>query len=392
MAKNKENSMQNLAPWSKPLDVRKKELLSALRSGKKIALMLYPDVDLSSSFRYRGYNVYQATKTSKKWQLIYFFPTEIKTVFELLPQVSLLIFGRFTKWSIKFDELVYQAHQYGIKVVLDLDDCVCGTDHIKEMFNVVSPDVVDQDYWINASAHLELIAQMVDGFIVTNDYLGKIISTTHEDKPYRVIKNFLNDEQIAQSFEILKNKAATSNNKDFTIGYFSGSHTHATDFEVVYPELMNVLEEHSDIKLHIVGILKMPASASKFLKNGQIKYTPFTDFLTLQKLIADVSLNIVPLADNVFTNCKSDLKFFEAGLVKTPTIASPAFAFKQSVEHGVTGLICRPGEWHDTIIKLYQNPEFAQSIAEKAYDYSVKYYSPTSCLPQIKEVFDYYAK
>lgn len=389
---NRNNSKQPRMPWEKNFIARREELLKASKLGKKIAILLYPDVDLGSSFRYRGYNVYQATKKSDTWQVIYFFPNEIKVISDLMPYASLLIFGRFTKWSIRFDELAYQARQQGIKIALDLDDCICGTSHIKEMFNVVSPDIIDQDYWISTCAHIELIAGLTDGFIVTNEYLGNTLLKSHPSYQYQVIRNFLNDEQLALSSELLENDPTSKRNKTFTIGYFSGSHTHATDFEVVYPELLELLKEHRDMKLKIVGLLKLPPSVDRYVKNGQIELTPMVDFLTLQKLISEVDLNIAPLADNVFANCKSELKFFEAAIVKVPTIASPTFAFRNTIRHEKTGFLCRPGEWHDTILRLYQDKELSHRIAENAYEYSMQNYTPKYCLSQIEKALDYYAK
>ena len=374
-------------PWNISLDERVANLKEARKLHQKIAIILYPEEDKASSFRYRGYNIYQATKKSKKWQLIYFFLNEIDTVFELIPQTDILIFGRITRWSPQFDELAKIAQDNDVSILQDLDDCICGTKYIKDMFNVVSPDFIDQEYWINTCAHYELISYLADGFIVTNDYLGEKLSKPHDNKPYRVIKNFLNDEQINLASS-LKQKG----NQNFTIGYFSGSHTHLTDFEVVYPELLQLLNDYPDIKLKIVGMLELPSSANKFIKNGQISYYPLVDFLTLEKLQSEVDLNIAPLADNIFANCKSDLKFFEAGLVKTPTIASPTFAFKNAIKNGENGFLCKPGEWYDTILKIYRDKDFRAKIGSNAYKTAIENYSPASNLRQIEEVYDYYCK
>ena len=379
--------MMNITPWNIPLETRKKDVLDSLKTGKKVALMLYPKTDQASSFRYRSYNIYQATKESKKWQLVYFFMEEIDAVKELIPKCHLLVFGRIDKWSRELDELKLLANANNLKVAFDLDDCVCGQKNIKTMFNVVSPDIIDQEYWVNTSAQFELVSLLADGFIVTNDYLGKVLSDSHDNKPYHVIPNSLNKEQISYSDSLLDKKL---NNKtdQFAIGYFSGSHTHATDFEVAYLELVELLKSHKNFKLKIVGMLTLPKSADIFIKNGQIEYTKIVDFLTLQRLVSNVDVNIAPLANNVFTNCKSELKFFEAALVKTPTIASPTYAFSHSIKHGKTGLLCQPGEWTDAILKIYNEPEFAKNLAENAYAYTKEHYYPEAVLKQIEEAYD----
>ncbi|MBQ6127982.1 glycosyltransferase [Candidatus Saccharibacteria bacterium] len=371
-------------PWLIPLNTRIDELKRAKKSGKKVAAILYSEKDLYSSFRYRAYNIYEATKASKKWQLIFFFPNELADLKATLPEIDLLIFGRLEKWQLQYDDLAIIAREFGIKIAFDLDDCICGTKYIKNMFNVVSPDTVDQDYWINTCAHVELLSELTDGFIVTNDYLGKILSESHNKKPYAVIPNFLNHSQIDSAEGLKKN----TKGETFTIGYFSGSHTHATDFEVVYPEIIDLLKSHKNFKLKIVGMLTLPKSADKFIKNGQIEFTKIVDFLTLQKLVSSVDVNIAPLADNVFTNCKSELKFFEAALVKTPTIASPTYAFSHSIKHGKTGLLCQPGEWTEAILRIYNEPKFAKSLAENAHEYVKEHYYPEAVIRRIEDTYD----
>ncbi|MBQ8984547.1 glycosyltransferase [Candidatus Saccharibacteria bacterium] len=377
----------NPEPWNISLEERTKELKQAKAAHKKIAIILYPEQDKASSFRYRGYNIYQATKNSKKWQLIYFFLEEISTVFELISEIDILIFGRITRWSPEFDRLAIAAKNNNITTLQDLDDCICGTKYIKDMFNVVSPDFVDQEYWINTCAHYELISYLADGFIVTNDYLGKILSQSHGGKPYKVIKNFLNNEQIKLAQSIGK-----QNNSDFRIGYFSGSHTHLTDFEVVYPEILQLLEDNQNFKLIIVGMLDLPETAKKYIEKGQIICRPMVDFLTLEKLQSEVDVNIAPLAENIFANCKSELKFFEAGLVKTPTVASPSYSFSRAIVNNKTGFLCKPGQWYDTITNLYNDTELKDRIASSAFQSSIENYSPENNLKQIEKVYDYYAE
>lgn len=370
-----------------PLSRRKKEALSAINEGKKLALMLYSKVDLYSSFRYRAFNIYQVTKNSRRWQLICFFPEEMDTVLELLPKANLFIFGRIEKWQAKYDALALAAKERGVKVLYDLDDCVCGTKYVKNMFNVVSPDRVDQEYWIATCANFELLSYSADGFIATNDYLGKILSEAHEKKPYQVIPNFLNSQQIEAAQKIKKQE-----HSGFTIGYFSGSHTHATDFEVVYPEIEQFLNDFPDVKLKIVGMLKLPSSAERFIKNGQIEYTEMVDFLTLQEKISEVDVNIAPLGSNVFANCKSELKFFEAGLLKVPTLASPSFAFARAITNGKNGFLCQPGEWYNILVKLYQDEKMRAEIAENAYQFALENYAPEKVLEKIERVYDFYEK
>jgi hypothetical protein len=56
----------------------------------------------------------------------------------------------------------------------------------------------------------------------------------------------------------------------------------------------------------------------------RIEVVPLQDFINLQRSIVEVEIHIAPLQDNVFTNCKSDLKFFDAAICGILTLASGA--------------------------------------------------------------------
>ena len=47
----------------------------------------------------------------------------------------------------------------------------------------------------------------------------------------------------------------------------------------------------------------------------------------------------------MFTNCKSELKYFEAAVVGTVTIASPTFTFARAIDDGKNGFIANSYDW-----------------------------------------------
>ena len=83
----------------------------------------------------------------------------------------------------------------------------------------------------------------------------------------------------------------------------------------------------------------------------RVSIHPFVDFLTLQELIADVDFNLVPLQVNDFTHCKSELKFVDAAIVGTLTIASPAFAYAEAIRHGDNGYLAEDDQWEAVLLQ-----------------------------------------
>ena len=82
-----------LNPWMVNVENRKRITEEALAKNKKIALYYIEKPD-SSTFRYRCFNTFEATKESKKWQAVYYFKDEIDLVKKFLPESSILVFGR----------------------------------------------------------------------------------------------------------------------------------------------------------------------------------------------------------------------------------------------------------------------------------------------------------
>ena len=105
-------------------------------------------------------------------------------------------------------------------------------------------------------------------------------------------------------------------------------------------------------------------------------------------MTSKVDVNIAPLVVSEFTNCKSELKFFEAAAVETTTIASPIYTFKKSIKNGENGFLAKPGEWYDKLEYLYNNPKENQKIAKKARKYALENYYGDKFLKTVEEAYE----
>ena len=157
-----------------------------------------------------------------------------------------------------------------------------------------------------------------------------------------MVHNFLNDEQWAYS-TALREEGVGADHSAPVIGYFSGSPSHNRDYQIAEDGLRAVLEEYPQSRLRIAGYLDVPPSLQPY--SQRIDRLPFMDFLGLQRAISEVSINISPVQHNVFAHSKSELKYFEAAAVATPTVASPAPTFTQVIDHGTNGYLADAAEW-----------------------------------------------
>ena len=368
---------------------RKKELEAIIKSGKRVALYIVED-EKSAQFRYRVKNVRERLAVSKKWGAVYFLRAETKEVSKMLPKIDLMVIERQTDKTGEIGKLISVARAAGVKVLMDLDDLIFDyTDLPVLMWATGSRNVF---YWMGYFWGIRRIAKKVDGFICTNDFLARKLKRSFR-KPVKVVFNSLNQEQIKESEKIVASKNERKDaNKDFWVGYFSGSPTHAKDFQMVEPELIKFLEKYNDTKLQVVGYMKFSKRMQDFASAGRVEIRQPVDYLKLQDLMADIDVNIAPLLLNDFTNSKSELKYFEAAVVETTTIASPTYSFRQAISDGENGFLAKEGKWYDRLEYLYRNPKKNREIALAAkQDALLKYYGKR-ILEQVEEAYEFFSK
>lgn len=89
-------------------------------------------------------------------------------------------------------------------------------------------------------------------------------------------------------------------------------------------------------------------------------------------LYNQIDVALVPLKDNVFNNCKSELKIVEAGWMKKAVICSNVTPYKEFIKHGVNGLLVSPSrndiDWMVNIRKLTLNPSMVEDMAEALHE------------------------
>ena len=370
--------------WNVPLKTRQKMIQKSKAAGKKIAISIYPYAD--ATFRYRCYNPYLATKKSKSWQLIYYQIDELRTILSVLPQANLLILMRLPN-SPEVEKLINAAREQDLKIVFEIDDRICHHSFLPVFKKSLQIAPKDYAFWEKYVANYESVAVQADAFLTTNSTLSADLSSTFH-KPAQTIPNTFNAEQLAASKRaITKTTKTRTGNNVFRLGYFSGSATHNADLALIATPLAKFLQNHPNARLLLAGHIT-PPSALKPVES-QIEHFKFTDYLTLQATIASVDVNLVPLVQNRFTDCKSELKYFEAAIVNVPTIASPTAVYSAAIKNSKTGFLCTTdAEWLNALEKLYNDPALRKAIAKNANKHAKTTYYGPAYLKAIESAYD----
>ena len=165
----------------------------------------------------------------------------------------------------------------------------------------------------------------------------------------------------------------------FRMGYASGSKTHQKDFAVILPALCGILEEYPQARLVVYPLTLLLEEYPELAPfESQIEKRELCSVEDLAFEYSRYDVNLCPLeVGNVFCECKSQLKFFEAALCETPTIASPTSPYAEYIEDGVNGFLAvTPEEWKVRIKKLIDSPQLRIDMGKRAKSSVLWNFSP----------------
>jgi glycosyltransferase involved in cell wall biosynthesis len=370
-------------PWAPSIDERVRRV--ATPSAHTVAYLY--EVPDTSTFRYRVFNMVEALGVDDRGQRIsatWFTRAELPILERLIGEVDTLIICR-TRYTARLDSLVTRARAAGCRVLFDVDDLIFDTRYVSLVLETLdrNPGEAMLDEWFASISRIGALLRLCDGAISTNHFLSARIEDFAQ-LPAWVVPNFLNDLQLQRAAEVRRSRhASVQPGRVTTIGYFSGTPTHNRDFELVSTALARVMTRHADVRLLIVGFLDVGPALHGFV--DRIDILPLTDFLTLETLIGATGLNIVPLQTNAFSNSKSELKYFEAAIVETPTFATPTYSFRLAIEDGVNGYLVESYDWEDRLEQAVCGELDLTGVAERGLAHTLRWYTPAAQVGAIRD-------
>jgi len=208
-----------------------------------------------------------------------------------------------------------------------------------------------------------------------------------------VHKNSLPKEIVSIS-EKVRSKKSKSN--VITLGYFSGTYTHNYDFLECSDALLQILDEFENVKLMVAGPIDLPEAFKKF--SSKIIRVGLVDWKKVPELIANADINLAPLeSSNSFCDAKSELKFFEAGILNIPTIASSIASYNEIITNFKNGFIAHnKDEWLEFLRKMITDEKLRSKMGSEASKDSDRYFTNLARSKEVKilfqKIFDTYQK
>lgn len=352
--------------WAAPLHERVQQMM---RRPRRMA-WVYRNPD-TSTFRYRAANIVAALNADPDGDVgaAWFSELELDAIEHLVGRLDVIVLTRYP-YCAPVARLVERAHQEGVPLLFDSDDLVFDTEFAPLIMDALDEDAEDHGTWSRWYAYLgrlnATMRQCVGG-VTTVAPLQRRMQPYFEEDRVHIVPNFMDRAQQAFSRSLVEAKQRNGWKRDgsVTLGYFSGSPTHARDFAVLVPALRRLLAEDPGVRLRVVGKIDVLGEVAE-LPPDQIEVIGFMDYISLQRAIAEVEVNLAPLQHHDFTACKSELKFFEAAAVGTWTVASASPAFWGATTGGTNGRLARAHEWDDALREAVDLARDAGAYARRA--------------------------
>lgn len=300
-------------------------------------------------------------------------------------------------YSPKVAKLINNIKKQNKEIIFEIDDLTFDPRYIKDM-----------KYYRNAGSEERRIFEKGMGIeILTDSYIKTCTTTTSYladklkgyGKKVFIVPNKLSNrdlttvEKIINSRKLKPNQAneaseanqvpttsrdsdrSVGTNKAVKLGYFSGSKSHDKDFATIVEPLTKIMEKYPNTELFLFGPLDVGDKFNKFKDRvRQFSYVPREKHFAN---IASVDINLAPLEiNNPFCESKSELKFFEAGILEVPTVAATTRTFREAIEDGVDGFtVTTNNKWLEKLEKLVTDENLRKTMGKKAKIKTLKNYT-----------------
>ena len=347
----------------------------------RVLFVVRPGIEDPSNMRYRAYNVMEALRTvGVETDLV-----DDRLLATRLPQIlafDLIVLVR-RRSSKQVDLLLQFAKKHCIPVICDLDDYLFDEEVVPHSEYLRMLPAEDARAVIHAFRGPILKCRYFTG---STPYLTER-AVSLGVAPY-LIKNGLNATQIEMSRIAFESVNAERNGPDLWLGYFSGTRTHQSDFGLIAPVIIRLLEEFPTLGIVVAGDFDLAQFPEFTPFVDRLDQRPFVQWTRLPAQIARVDINLIPLVLSPFTEAKSDLKYYEAAVLKIPSVASPTEVFRACITHGSNGFLASSlDEWHRALRQLITDSGLRRLMGQRAYEHVFENYLPEIIAEQALRVY-----
>ena len=282
---------------------------------------------------------------------------------KLVDQFKIFIIHRAT-YSQKSLALVEKIKNQKKELIFDADDLLFDFRYTSQLTHLNQEEKTGMGKEFLEDPYVKVAT-------TTTTYLAKILE--QKGKKVFVVTNKISNAELELTDKLLK--AGRKTKDDFVcLGYFSGTSSHNKDFATITDVLLAVMREYKNTKLILAGPLEKENDLNDF--SDRIITLPLVPRGEHYRNIQKADINLVPLENTPFCEAKSELKFFEAGILGIPTVAVRNETFSGAIEDGAAGFLAgNTLEWTEKLGRLIEDANLRKAIGEQAREKTLKDYT-----------------
>lgn len=241
----------------------------------------------------------------------------------------------------------------GVRLVADFDDLLFAGDPAD--YPLVLSGAMSEGECADRIARYRAGLSVFDAFTVATEALRDRLSDLLPDAEVVWTPNGLSTSWVRQGRALYPTWRP---GEPRVLRFLAGSPSHDADFAEVVGVLGEFLRARPDVRLQIIGPVKVQAG---HLPSVQVAFEPLVPYLELPRLLASSWLTIAPLRSTAFTACKSAIKFLESAAFGAPCIAtsSEAAPWRDATRHREGGILLAgdESEWWRELNRMMDDGE-----------------------------------
>jgi hypothetical protein len=137
-----------------------------------------------------------------------------------------------------------------------------------------------------------------------------------------------------------------------------------------------VLGRHPEAELWLVGFVSPSPALDVFA--DRVRRLPLQEWTRLPAALRDIDVNLAPLdPGGRFNEAKSAIKWLEAALTATATVATPTEPFRAAIVHGDNGMLAADlGAWSACVDHLLSDEQERKRLGHRARRDALLQWSP----------------
>ncbi len=268
------------------------------------------------------------------------------------------------------------AKSLNIPVIYDIDDLIFDDRHFPSPLESYA-GTIHQDLHVHLRMDNPLFrVALAQADIVTcstaplAEYIRGIEGF---DKPVILYPNLISEELRINAAHYKK----AANETAVEIFYGSATKAHKQIFyELLCPALAILLDRNPALKITLIGYFSLPHYLYSGLNRINV-LEPSPNYMGYIGHLRKADINIAILEQDGFTDCKSELNWFEAGVFGIPSVVTPTATYRQVLEPEKNVLFASTTEeWIQQLTRLIHSASFRQTLGEQARKDCLTKYHP----------------